>query len=283
MIKKTLVIVFFFTISITAQQPPKNQSNNPVKQKEATGNSTPPINININLPSITNHAINSPASNIENKSNTNSASQASTHVESSNISVSSSHSNAQAWALNLQWGSYKPWYDNIIDFFKRNKKRFLIGGIASIYGTIYYHAVQGNYYLRSQLKWSTWHKEISFKQLRKIPYYQLTADLACSIQKRYISAKDPINFSEPLSIFMQELEKEEKKLHFYRQLYNWCSNLWIRRLFPFNVRLYKKISIRLRRIRFLKRSFIKWITEYKMEQNKTFARAIKLLQKPTII
>lgn len=158
----------------------------------------------------------------------------------------------------------KVYYDNLFDYIKNNKSTLIKASLLTTYmGT------QGLlFYLRSALtkknRWSSWKEHITLDELYVMPQSILAEELLHDIQKSYVNIKNPTDFVTPLINFINEVEKERHLLQLYRSLVSLLNMCYINRLFFCNQQLFTTSEFRLKRLDYIHRSFLAWLTDFKV-------------------
>ena len=155
-------------------------------------------------------------------------------------------------------------------FYIKNQKYIISGALLSSYFAILLKLQQGNQYIENLSLWSHWKKDKNLHELTQLPRQELIYDLIVEIQKRHIDTHNPVDFITPLSLFMQEFEKEKSNLLCYSKLYNFLKKSYLLYMFPVETDNYFKIQAHLGRLSFIRDTFLNWIAEYKIEQNSGF-------------
>lgn len=151
---------------------------------------------------------------------------------------------------------------------RRHKFLTLVGSIAG-----YYLGIMGYIkYLESKLQssqcWSLWLKHHTLEDLYLIPQDKFATDLLKSIQNVYTSISDPTDFVTPLTKFIKDTEDETITLKRYLKLIGYSDRPYIKRVVLFNQDLVKVASTRLTKLNFIKNSFLTWLSNYKLDQQK---------------
>ncbi len=137
----------------------------------------------------------------------------------------------------------------------------------SFYVYLCYQCTQGNIFLAQDTLWSCFKQELPFEALRTFNKADLTEELLYTLHTRYLTAKDPLNALQPMTLFLQDLETEAKRLHSYQRLYSWIKLLHISSLFPAKATLYDTIDTKLQRLAFIKHLFVSWACQVKLKRH----------------
>ena len=69
--------------------------------------------------------------------------------------------------------------------------------------------------------WSSWKPLIDTDQLITLPHEDIYQELIVDIQKRYTAQQNRAEFSAPLTLFIEEINKEIYSIKRYIFLHNW--------------------------------------------------------------
>jgi len=139
-------------------------------------------------------------------------------------------------------------------------KWWLLGGLcASIYGTLLYISVKGNYYLAHQNKWANWRAHVPLAELVGIPQEELTHHLILEINRQY-TVSDNLGDKQAIALdFLQTIKQEEKNLKWYEWWHWLLSTLRISRLCCINQGAYQDITNKYARLNYLNNLFHSWL------------------------
>lgn len=148
-------------------------------------------------------------------------------------------------------------------------------GITAMSGYVYllYTMVTLRLYFSQQERWFNWYEYLTLEALCAQPQKDLGIELVKEVQRRYTSINAPTDFVSPLIKFLQAIDEEEKALALYLKLGPWIERLRLCTLTGYSSELAQKCDMWRRRIGYLRATFMRWMADYKLEQN-TAVRSI---------
>lgn len=139
--------------------------------------------------------------------------------------------------------------------------------IASCYGYLAYTSICLRLYFNQQERWFNWNEHLTLEALCASSQKELGIELVKEIQRRYTSMNAPTDFVTPLITFLQSIDQEQQQLELYLRLGPWIERLRLCTLTGYNTQLAKKCDMWRRRVAYLRATFMRWMADYKLEQN----------------
>lgn len=155
---------------------------------------------------------------------------------------------------------------SVYNYFTDNKLKILASALIAGYTWIQYQLITISNDLMQNDRWSLWRIEKGLEHLFTIPQHQLARDLLTDIQRRYTTVNNPTDFVHPLISFMDDANKEMANLIYYKKICNILEKLHLLSFSFCNTELNKLCDERLKRLSYIKDTFLSWIAEYKLDQ-----------------
>lgn len=144
-------------------------------------------------------------------------------------------------------------------------KYHIIGGtFIAGYVSFFALVLADHNYVHRKDTWGAWKHSISIDGLYQYPKNQLMNELIHAIQRDHILA-DPTDASASFSAFMSAIEYEIFRTKRYIRISSFLQRTKLLLIFPTNATTLKMARDKLRRIHFLKESFVSWAASYKMQ------------------
>ncbi len=142
-------------------------------------------------------------------------------------------------------------------------------GASAAGGYLYllYTMVTLRLYFSQQERWFNWYEYLTLEALCAQSQKDLGIELVKEAQRRYTSISAPTDFVSPLIKFLQAIDEEEKALALYLRLGPWIERLRLCTLTGYSSELAQKCDMWRRRIGYLRATFMRWMADYKLEQN----------------
>lgn len=141
-----------------------------------------------------------------------------------------------------------------------------LGAVGSYYSYINIRLNRLNDFLRQSTCWSLWKRSAALENLFEIPQSELGQELITEIQRRYTRPEHPADFITPMAQFMHDIDVEEKALKEYQFI---CYYLDRAHLLPYSwydSLIMEQSQERIKRLGFIKNTFLSWMAEYKLIQ-----------------
>ncbi len=206
---------------------------------------------------------------------------ASSNAQSQSQSTSISHANAKVHSVIKIFREQQ--FQETFSLYKRNTqtRALALNSFCQEYATdhrweISFGLITGMYayawitllYLGYQVlrhdSWSCWKDNLPFDVLRAIPEQELGKELVFAAQQKYQKPDTLDDLLTPLIIFLRDVDQEPAYFQRFIAWHTWLKRLFISRLFPHQVQLKEQAEDKLKRLRYLKDIFIRWITDYKL-------------------
>ena len=147
--------------------------------------------------------------------------------------------------------------------------KWRLAGSTAVGGYFYllYSMVTLRLYFNQQERWFNWNEYFTLDALCAQPQKDLGIELVKEVQRRYTSISAPTDFVSPLIKFLMLIDEEERALTLYLRLGPWIERLHLCTLTGYNSELVQKCDMWRRRIGYLRATFMRWMADYKLEQN----------------
>ena len=162
----------------------------------------------------------------------------------------------------------KQWKASLLALLAQYKYRLIGGTLVSVYAYLCYQTIKANHYLDNPDLWSRWQEDLDLEQLLEIPQKELAGQLLRAVQARYTNPTNPVDFINPLIIFLDEARTELKLLRWYARLYVWLKRIYFHKITPLNEARFAAIDEQIKRLVHLKNIFHSWMAEYNIAHNK---------------
>lgn len=149
-------------------------------------------------------------------------------------------------------------FNSLSEYIAQNKKMFIGIACISAYAAIQFILFSIKQKISQNVCWSLYESEDAQETS--------TQKLLNDIQHCYCNASNPADFITPLICFMEDTEEEKQYLEKYAQLLYFLEKLQFHRFFLYDELMYKSIQYRIERIDMLKRTFMAWLAEFKVNQ-----------------
>lgn len=153
------------------------------------------------------------------------------------------------------------------EFLSANRWKVAGGTIACSYAYLLYKTVSLRGYLGERERWFNWYDYLPFEALCAYPQKDLGDDLVKEIQQRYTNLTSPTDFVTPLITFLKILEIEQHALDQYLFLCRWIERFHLTIITAYNKDFVIQCEAWKRRLVYLKATFMRWMAEFKFEQN----------------
>lgn len=131
------------------------------------------------------------------------------------------------------------------------------GIIAGIYCNIYYQLTSIKNILEQHGAWCLWKQAIPLSHLATTTKEDLLQQLQFDMHKKYYRTLPHINQQTLHTLFFQDIEKEQKMLQTYTNIYTFCKTTHSTRIFPFSLQP-QEIEQRQARLEFVIDLFLTW-------------------------
>jgi len=155
---------------------------------------------------------------------------------------------------------------NTITSWTQNNK-LLIG--ISITSAIYLGSLCKIIRLRCLIKnpecWSHWKSNLTLESLLSIPQKELTEELMTDINRRNYNQKDPINFLDPLIMFINQTENQLKNLKEFISNATIIKRIHLANLYFIDDSEILIAQERVQRLTYFKNLFSNWMSDYRKQ------------------
>lgn len=170
--------------------------------------------------------------------------------------------------------AYQATRDATTAFVHENRWR-LIGLLAgSGYCYLTYTIISLRLYFNQKERWLYWNDYLTLEALCATSQKDLGVELIKEIQRRYTSISAPTDFVTPLIRFLQLIDEEQQRLELYLKLGPWLTKLHLCTITGYSTELAQKCESWRRRVAYLRATFMRWMAEYKIEQNTGTTRSL---------
>lgn len=149
------------------------------------------------------------------------------------------------------------------NYIKQNKKKVFINCLALSCVSLQIRLWHLKIKLGKIKCWSQSQSNKKLEDIYQIPQNTLSEQLLGQIQKIYMQLDNPTGFSQPITLFIKDIEKEQKILEEYNRIVNWAHRLYLRPVLFYDKDLVAEIPDRLHRIIYFKNCFLNWLAELK--------------------
>lgn len=153
------------------------------------------------------------------------------------------------------------------EFLSNHRWKVAGGTIAFVYAYLLYKTIALRGYLSERERWFNWYDYLPFEALCAYPQKDLGNDLVKEIQQRYTNLTSPTDFVTPLITFLKILEVEQYALEQYLFLCRWIERFHLTIITAHNKEFIIQCEAWKRRLVYLKATFMRWMAEFKFEQN----------------
>lgn len=157
-------------------------------------------------------------------------------------------------------------YSNLINWIQNNKKKATFYSLSIIYLLIEAKLFYLVYLLNHPNLWSNWNENKTLEELYQIPQTRFSKTLLSDIQQQYTVLNNPTDFVTPLTKFMHDIDFELKMLNQYLYITSLLETCYVKKLFWFDKKLLKKAPDRVKRLNYIKHTFLGWLADYKLNQ-----------------
>ncbi|MCL5436974.1 MAG: hypothetical protein M1549_03815 [Candidatus Dependentiae bacterium] len=147
--------------------------------------------------------------------------------------------------------------------------RWRLVGITAASGYLYlvYRILAMHTYFQQPERWFNWYEQLSLEALCAYPQKELEKELVREVQRRYTAMYTPTDFITPLIKFLQALDEEERMVKSYLSIGSFVQTLRLSMLTRYDRKMAKQCKIWKQRLAFLRNTFMRWMADYKLEQN----------------
>ncbi len=146
-----------------------------------------------------------------------------------------------------------------------NKLLIGISITSAIYLGSLYKIIKLRYLIKDPECWSHWKSNLTLETLLAIPQKELTEELITDINRRNYNQKDPINFLDPLIMFINQTDNQLKNLKKFISNMTIIKRIHLANLYFINDSEILIAQERVQRLTYFKNLFANWMSDYRKQ------------------